>query len=62
LDHGTDHLVAEHERQLGVGQFTIHHVQVGPADAAGMHPNQELVWAGFGPREICLAEIRSGGH
>ena len=41
-DDSSDDLVAEHERQLRVRQLAVEDVEVGPADAAGLHPDEQL--------------------
>ena len=41
-----------HQRQLGVWQLAVNHVQVGAADAACMHPNAELSLAGLRQRQF----------
>jgi hypothetical protein len=37
-----DGLVAQHERKLGVWQLAVGHVKIGPADPAGVYPNEKL--------------------
>ena len=41
-DHLGDHLMAEDQRQLRLGQFGVDDVEVGAADAAGDHPREQL--------------------
>jgi hypothetical protein len=48
--------VAEHQRELGIGEFAIGHVQVGPADAAGQDPEQHLAGAGAWIGKVGRAE------
>ena len=38
----TDDLVARHNRQLGLRQFAVDHVQIGAADAAGFDLDKDL--------------------
>lgn len=59
--HDADDLVARHQGQLRVGQFTVHDVKVGPADPAGTHANQYLPGLGVGLRQFYLAEASLGG-
>ena len=54
LEHLADDLVAGDERQLRVGELAVDDVQVGPADAAGAHAQQDL--PGFGLRIRKLRE------
>ena len=44
--HDTDNLVAGYQRQLGIGQLAIDDVQIGAADTAGLHLDQDLAGAG----------------
>jgi hypothetical protein len=37
-----DDLVAGHERQLRMLQFTVNHMQIGSAHGAGLHANPDL--------------------
>jgi hypothetical protein len=46
---GTDDFVAEHQRKLGVEKLAVSYVEIGAADAAGVHPDQDL--AGFWVRD-----------
>jgi hypothetical protein len=36
----------DHEGQLRLAQVAVHHMEIGPADPAGVHPHQNLA----GPR------------
>jgi hypothetical protein len=38
--HQTDDLMTGDQRQVRFSQFTIHHVQVGAADSAGLNLNE----------------------
>ena len=51
LDGGHD-LVAKYKGKLGMGELAVGHVQVGPADAAGPDPEQELARTGLGIGEV----------
>ena len=43
LDDRTDDLVAEDERQLGIGKLAVDDMQIGAAHRAGAHRNQHLL-------------------
>ena len=49
-------LMAEHERELGVGQLAVDDVQVGAAHAARRDPQQHLVRSGNGHRQARFAQ------
>ena len=55
-DHAPDDLVAQHERELGLGQLAVDDVQVGPAYAAGGNRDEHLTGTGLRIREMCLVE------
>jgi hypothetical protein len=55
IDHTND-LVAWHERELGMRQFAIYHVQIGTADRAGADVNQYFTGSRPGLGEINCAE------
>ena len=44
--------MAKYKGELGIGEFAVGHVQVGPADAAGPDPEQELAGTGLGIGEV----------
>jgi hypothetical protein len=45
-------LMPRNDGQLGVGQLAVDDVQVGAADAAGMHAYQHFSGAGLGLRRV----------
>lgn len=47
-----DDLMAGHEWKLRMSQFAIQNVEIGPADAAGMDPNEYLIFTGLRPRQL----------
>jgi hypothetical protein len=51
-----DDLVAEDERELRTIELAVRDVEVGPADAAGLHGDEQLPRAGLGPGEVALHE------
>jgi hypothetical protein len=51
-DDGADDLVAEDERQPGVGQLAVGHVQIRAADATGVDPDQHLIGARLRRRQL----------
>ena len=53
---GADDLVAGDERQLRLGQVAVDDVEVGAADAAGVHPHQHLPRPGLGVGQLRLAQ------
>ena len=53
LDDGADNFVTEHERQPGIGQFTVEDVEVGAAHAARAHLEAHIIWS-----KRCGGEIR----
>ena len=59
LDHGADDLVAEDERQLRVGELAVSDVQIGAANAAGVHAQAHLSGAELGPRQVSSAQRRA---
>jgi hypothetical protein len=50
--HGADDFMSGNQRQLRLGQFAVHHMQVGPAHAASVNAEQNLLRARFGHGEI----------
>src|SRR4029453_18071225 len=56
FDYGTDDLMARHERELGLGQFSVDHMQVGSTNSTGLHSNQDLFSIVPGNRQFLLAE------
>jgi hypothetical protein len=40
-----DDLMSQHQRQFGVGQFSVRHVQIGAAHGAGLNVEPNLVGA-----------------
>ena len=54
-------LVAGDQRQLGMRQFAVDHVQIGPADGAGPDPHQNLARAGDRVGDLRRAQRPSGG-
>jgi GNAT superfamily N-acetyltransferase len=56
--------MARNERELRLGELAVDDVQVGPADAAGVNPQQDLPGTGLGSRELCGLQGRasSGEH
>ena len=61
--HDADDLVAGHDGALVRRQVALGHVQVGAADAAGAHADQQLAGAGHGPRQCALPQrLRLGGR
>ena len=57
--HGADDLVAGHDRDLPVRQLSIHHVEVGAADAARADLHEDLAASRLWWR--LLAELRRRG-
>jgi CheY-like chemotaxis protein len=68
LDDGADDLVAEHERQAGVGELAVRDVEIGAADPAGGDAEQELArtraWDGElgGPERAARGFEQHGVH
>ncbi len=60
-DDLADDLVAGDQRQLGVRQFAVDDVQVGPADGAGLDPHQHLARAGGRVGDLRRAQRPAGG-
>jgi hypothetical protein len=54
LDHRPNDFVPRHQRQLGFGQIPIDNMQIGPADAAGVDANQDLLRAWLRNGQISL--------
>ena len=50
--HDADDFVTENERQLGLLQIAIDHMQVGAAYTAGMYLEQDFTSSGFGPGQF----------
>lgn len=57
---GTGDLVAADERQGGGGELTVDDVEIGAADAAGVHPDEHLAFGRHGHRDIHDDEGRMG--
>ena len=53
-------LVARHDRQGGLGELAVDHVQIGPADAAGADPDQDLPGTRLRHGQIGEPERRAG--
>ncbi len=45
--HGANNFMPRNDRQPGLTQLVVNHVQIGPADAAGLDPDQHLPPARF---------------
>jgi hypothetical protein len=58
--HDADNLMARHEGELGIGQFSIHDMEVGAADRAGTDAYDDLSPRGSSQRR--LAEVERGSH
>ena len=56
-----DDLVAENERQLGAGQFTVDDVQIGATYTTGLDLDQHLARPGLGLRDVSEPERSAGG-
>ena len=56
LLHRPDDLVTEDERELRIGQLPVDDVQVGAADAAGVHGDEDLTGARLGVGVVGLAQ------
>ena len=54
-----DDLVAGHDRQRP-GDVAVHHMQIGPAHAAGRDLDQELARTGLGHRPLDHAQRQAG--
>ena len=50
--HDADDLMAGNQGKLGLGQLAVNHVEIRPADAAGVHANQHLIGSRSRHREI----------
>ena len=57
---GADDLVSRNQRQRGLREFPVHHVQVGAADAAGAHPEQYLAGCRPGHWQLLQAQGFTG--
>ena len=58
--HPADDLVAGHDGQLGMRQFAIDHMQIGPAYAAGRHRDENFARSGSRHRPLAHDERLSG--
>jgi hypothetical protein len=47
--------MARYQRELGLGQFSVDHMQVGSTNSTGLYPNQDLFNTRLGDRPF-LAE------
>ena len=59
--HPADDLVAGDEGQFRLGQFAVDDMQVGAADPAGRHPDEDLAGRRFGTRHPAAGQRRAGG-
>ena len=57
LEHLADDLVAEHQRQLWLGELSVDDVEVGSADAAGLHLELHLTGTRRGFRQFSFLQI-----
>jgi len=55
------HSEAENQGQLGAGEFSICHMEIGAADAAGLDSKQDLAGARLGAGNLDKAEGLAGG-
>jgi hypothetical protein len=53
-------LVSQNQRQLGVWKLAISQVQIGPADPAGVDPNQHLIICWCRERQLSWADRLAG--
>jgi hypothetical protein len=56
LRHRAHDLVPQDQRELGLGEVAIHHVEVGAAHGAGAHRQEHLAGAGAGSVDRRLAQ------
>jgi len=61
LDDDADDLVPGHERQFRIGKLAIDDMQIGPADGAGAHRDQQLLRAGMRRRQLRHGQRPAGG-
>src|SRR5689334_18664127 len=60
LGDGSDYLVAEHQRQLRPSQLAVEDVQIGPADRARVHTDQQLAVSRDRRRDFTFSQPGAG--
>src|SRR3954465_2080966 len=60
LDDGSHDLVAKYQWQLRLRELAVDDVQVGPADRARCHPDQQLTVSGHRHRNFTFSQLDSG--
>jgi hypothetical protein len=60
LDNAPHDFMAGDDRQLGIRQFPVHDVEIGPADATGAYFNQDLIRARFGYGQFSVNKRSAG--